>query len=820
MDVTTIRTFSAMHEIILQKSGVVLALPEHLLSFGLSSLQRLADGRIQEGNEMVKVQHWMDANCRDVIDESDQILNLRTQLIYPSGSQKALDSNRWQTAQGLLHLVEGHLFYLQEKFPHSIEVIQRQGGGFPIVHFTRRDAEEALLHRVALDVLHGRTSILNMAVCTHRDRMTIKHFITEERLSPSVVKQVRRLFPDNPGLQKNLHLLRGLIVHRILLTALKKKWQVQYGLPAPPRDPIAVPYHAKGVPSDNAEWGHPDLAIVLTCLTYYYDGLNAEQLRHSFDHIQKSGDPASEYDRWTVNTKKLPDSFKDLNSINLEDKAQMNEILTFLRYEVAVIDYFLNNFVFPRFKQFSVKLQASGWDIPLASQNAVKALTTGFSGTNDNRSLLPLTLRQQDLHTLKHTNAEVLTYLLQKRNREYVVASNYQGRHISEENLMRKIKSMNIRVLIDAGAQILELDNVSLARAWLKIDHEAPACVYFDDAGKPQVLYRRAALPIPLLASHFADNLTGCLIYFSEANCRGVDLKMPINARAALTLGLAQSKDSIVQAAMRLRQLATTQAVVFFAPPEVHQSILDLRYKAHGKFIDSYDVICWLLEQTINGIEQLQPLYYSQGKDYCHRMKAALDYNKFLTNPYQCEQYLNTIREKEALSVQQLYGPQKMAKPMLESEATTPKTIGFAKQLNLARKAFLDTGNAVQSLALSEVEVEREVAYEIEAVREVQRPVHYPALSFPGLHRDIITFAKTGRLPADSSSYEQIFRALRRTGVGLKHGINDNIMNSRLYVSSEFGRSVKITGPDPHDNFQVCNKSSTLNELQILKHSI
>ncbi|QSZ28812.1 hypothetical protein DSL72_003317 [Monilinia vaccinii-corymbosi] len=802
MDVATIRTYYAMHERILQQSGVVLALPENILSFGLSSLQRLADGRIQEGNEMVKVQRWMDKNCRDVMDESDQILSLRTQLIYPSGTQKTVDGNRWQTAQGLLHLVEGHLFYLQETFPHSIEVIQRPGRGFPIVHFTRRDAEEALLNRIALDVLNGRTSILNMAVCTNRDHLAIKKFITEERLSPSVLKQVRRVFPDNPGLQQNLHLLRGLIVHRILLTALKKKWQVQYGLPAPPRDPIAVPYHAKGVPSDNAEWGHPDVAIVLTCLTYYYDGLNTAQLRRSFEHILKSGDPASEYDRWTTNTKRLPDSLKDLNSINLEDESQMGEILLYLRFEVAIIDYFLNNFVFPKFKQFCVKLQASGWDIPLSSQNNANALTTGFSGTNDNRSLLPLTLRQQDLNTLKHTNAEVLTYLLQERNRGYVVASNDQGRHISEHDLLVKIKSMGIRVLIDAGAQFLELDNVSLARAWLIIDYEAQACVYFDEAGKPQVIYQRAVHPVPLLASHFADNLTGCLIYFSEANCRGVDLKMPVNARAALTLGLAQSKDSTVQAAMRLRQLATTQAVVFFAPPEVHQSILDLRGKTHNDFIDSYDVICWLLEQTINGIEKLQPLYYSQGKDYCRRMQAASDYNKFFTNPYQCEKYLNAIREVEALSVQQLYGPQKVAKPMDESEASTPRTAGFAKLLNMGRKAFLDTGNAVESLALSEVEVEREVAYEVEAVREVQKPVHYPALSFPGLHKDIITFAKTGRLPADSSSYEQVFRALRKTGVGLRYGINENIMTSRLYVSSEFLRSVNVIGSDPHDNFQ------------------
>jgi hypothetical protein len=101
---------------------------------------------------------------------------------------------------------------------------------------------------------------------------------------------------------------------------------------------------------------------------------------------------------------------------------------------------------------------------------------------------------------------------------------------------------------------------------------------------------------------------------------------MPAKAVGALTLGLGQTKDHTVQAAMRLRQLATTQEIVFFAPPEVHQSILDLRKKSSEDKIDSYDVVCWLLEQTCSGIEQLQPLYYSQGIDFCRRTQAALSY--------------------------------------------------------------------------------------------------------------------------------------------------------------------------------------------------
>lgn len=253
---------------------------------------------------------------------------------------------------------------------------------------------------------------------------------------------------------------------------------------------------------------------------------------------------------------------------------------------------------------------------------------------------------------------------------------------------------------------------------------------------------------------------------------------------------------------MRLRQLATTQAVTFFAPPEVNQSILDCVKKSQGHYLDSYDVICWLLEQTCIGIELMQPLYYSQGIDYCRRVQAAADNSDFLTDAGQREQYLDTLRQKEQLSLEQLYGIKTKSKAVVGSGTLTSKISDYVKELNAMRKSFRDTGDAVHHSALQEVEQEREVAYEIEAVREVQRPTHYAAWSFPGLDKDIVTFTRTGRLPAGSTCCEQAFLALRKTSVGRKFGINAEALNSRLYISREFLRSVRVT-TQPHDNFLV-----------------
>src|SRR5438552_681114 len=108
---------------------------------------------------------------------------------------------------------------------------------------------------------------------------------------------------------------------------------------------------------------------------------------------------------------------------------------------------------------------------------------------------------------------------------------------------------------------------------------------------------------------------------------------------------------------MRLRQLATTQSVVFFAPPEVHQSIVDQRNKRYKDPIDSYDVICWLLQQTCDGIEQLQPLYYSQGADFCRRTQAAVNNPDFLRDTDQRATYLSALRQLERNTLEELYEP-------------------------------------------------------------------------------------------------------------------------------------------------------------------
>lgn len=328
-DIALMQTYCDLHSRLRKSQGVLLALPEHILSFKLSGLQRLSEGRYKESTMMIKAQEWLDKNCRDVLDECDVSLAIKTQLIYPSGSQITVDGHplRWQVIEAVLRLVRSYLSALQLQLPQSIEVVSRPNDGYPLMYFLRTDVEERLVTQLKSEICNGQTSILPCAEISSQGQADLGAFIGQPMVATEVVTRVEKMFKDN-SLMNVVYLLRGLIVHRILLSTLKKRWNVQFGL-HPDRDPIAVPYLAKGVPSPSAEWGHPDVALILTCLSFYYEGLSIAQFKQAFEALLKSNEPSIEYEKWA--TRDLPGGFRDHNAINVEDGAQLRELHHYVR---------------------------------------------------------------------------------------------------------------------------------------------------------------------------------------------------------------------------------------------------------------------------------------------------------------------------------------------------------------------------------------------------------------------------------------------------------------------------------------------------------
>ena len=266
-------------------------------------------------------------------------------------------------------------------------------------------------------------------------------------------------------------------------------------------------------------------------------------------HLLKSDQADDEYQEWVNDAPELPTAFQGLSGINLKDETQCTEqLFPSLRSAKSVVDYYLSHIVFAKeMKEFPHKLSASGWDI-----GQIKTLpTTGFSGTNDSQKALPLGVSHLDLPDQKHTNALVLEYLLQPENSVALMHTRKEAFKSNAELLMTMVTNMvpEVQVILDVGAQILELSNLMVAKVWLKmtVDHKTTqAAVSFNDSDELCVLDRMGRVE-PWHTSPFSKQHDVCLIFLDEAHTRGIDLRLPIYYRAAVTLGPGLTKDRLVQ---------------------------------------------------------------------------------------------------------------------------------------------------------------------------------------------------------------------------------------------------------------------------------
>jgi ribosomal protein L34E len=184
-------------------------------------------------------------------------------------------------------------------------------------------------------------------------------------------------------------------------------------------------------------------------------------------------------------------------------------------------------------------------------------------------------------------------------------------------------------------------------------------------------------------------------------------------------------------------------------------------------------------------------------------MQAAVDFPDFLSDKVQRERYIAAIRQDEQQTLEQLYGPKKTkSKTAALEKATDPRVCEYLAELQLRRKNFEDTRCAVSASALQEVEQEREIEIEVESVRQVKKAVQYPAYSYPGLHKDLVIFAHTGRLPAQSLCASSVMGVISRTGLGRKFGVSPKVQ-SNLLASVEFEKTVKQVTERLNDNFLV-----------------
>ncbi|KAJ6533684.1 hypothetical protein B0H19DRAFT_1272325 [Mycena capillaripes] len=759
----------SLFELCMRERGVWIAQPEHILSFKLMGLDLMLDAVAEAGESvystLLRSQRWLNDNVRDVLDESDEILNVRYQLVYTSGRQAPLEDHpdRWTTIQGILAYVQEIAQDLAEAFPTGVELhhSNTEAAFHSSIRILTKEAGDSLVQRIGRKLLETN----EFRLLQPEIREDVFRFITESTPTISLVSLKETC--EHTALWAGILLRRGILAGGILVFALqRKRWRVEYGLD-PRRTMLAVPYRAKDVPSPRTDFGHPDVAIVLTCLSYYYGGLTDKQVDLSFELLLSLDNPALEYESWVRNVTQIPVSLLEVIGINMKDMDQRRNILTplFCR-NLGVVNFYLRQVVFPKeAKQFPYKLATSAWDLAERKKHFV----TGFSGTNDGQYLLPTSIAQQDPLDQLSTTAKVLSYLLRPESREYCCTEGRSTKDFMEQLLVTQ--KPEIRVLLDVGAQMLEMQNPELAKYWLSIAPALKAVVYFNDSDQLMVMARDGSTEL-LVSSAFADQLEDCAVYLDDVHTRGTDLKLPLKTRAAITLGPGVTKDRLVQGSMRMRQLGQGQSVMFFAPPEVDRSIRFHCKLDNDAHISSENIIQWVMLETISSIDQFVPHWAKQGLGYKKRHAAWSRY----------------IQEESAASVEGLRSA------WVEKEARTLQEMyDFGLSSTQRHRVFdiPDMANRLDQIGFSQIvevtndeEQEREVAHEVERERRASSPAK--PLSHE-LHSDVRQLVKTGVVkhysPAFVSPFST-FTALDKSGA----------WSARMLATRDFTRTVKAVG--------------------------
>ncbi|KAG4410472.1 hypothetical protein IFR04_016393, partial [Cadophora malorum] len=152
-----------------KSGGILLVLPEHILSFELlgldyalsrgmnASARSKTSSLTQIGSTMINTQKWLLENSRDILDESDEILNVNFELIYTMGEQRGTEfsPDRWEIIPCVLNTLANvaQNCGFSQKFPNGLEIVAaKSGDGFPRLRILQPDAGAELLSATAREI--------------------------------------------------------------------------------------------------------------------------------------------------------------------------------------------------------------------------------------------------------------------------------------------------------------------------------------------------------------------------------------------------------------------------------------------------------------------------------------------------------------------------------------------------------------------------------------------------------------------------------------------------------------------------------------------
>lgn len=252
VSVSQVTEMQELYALCVRSGGILVVQPEHILSFKLMALDRLMSGASQDqgliiANALWESQTWVSKHSRDVLDESDELLHPRYQLIYTIGLQQPFEDhpNRWTTILQLLAIFKECTRQFRSR-TSDIFWECTSPSAHPIIRLLTSNVDDELRSLVIERILAGALPNLLFGVLPLQVQGAIAEFIASRDISNEMYEAVKdRCFGSS--LWPGVLLLRGLLAKDfgILFYVLKElRWRVDFGLDLT-RSMLAVPYRAK-----------------------------------------------------------------------------------------------------------------------------------------------------------------------------------------------------------------------------------------------------------------------------------------------------------------------------------------------------------------------------------------------------------------------------------------------------------------------------------------------------------------------------------------------------------------------------------------------
>uniref|UniRef100_A0A7S1C6A7 ubiquitinyl hydrolase 1 n=2 Tax=Bicosoecida sp. CB-2014 TaxID=1486930 RepID=A0A7S1C6A7_9STRA len=699
----------------------------------------------------------------DIIDECDEVLEPTRQLVYAIGTSTTLDAlvSRYNVARALLAVVS------QSALREDVECVvlrrrRRYVDSVVLVKSTDGKLASHVLEKVIASPPHELRWLKHWWRANGAKEETIRAFLLD-RTQPAVGGFLEALKSDR---RHDLLALRGFLAFGYLERALRKRHRIDYGVDRTSRrlKRIAIPFRACDTPKSRSEFQHPDLGLMLTLLAYEDDGLShdevGEAVRILLTRVDGVEQQRSIYRGWFEAASKseavrttpwcgthlgsVLESIDALEKIDPSNRAQAALLTAVYKDCPLTTAFWLQQCVFPQeTRQFPKQIAGTPWNL------VENPATVGFSGTRDTDALYPQPLRQlQEVHAARGTDDLMRSLLLKHASivRLPTEADGESARLPMWKQLLNFVSTLacdpgakhggRVSALIDAGALLVGVSPPDAAEYLLSEDRlptEKPGVLFYragSRSGMPGesdgwFVRDRHGTETPRTTSALDEQ--SLFAVFDEYRCRGADVRLPSDAVAVLTVARNTRRDTLMQAAGRLRKFGSDQRILLVCTPDAEVSIREGSLLRSGAEMTVDHIVSWSNANVRRLIKHAMPLWVRQAAHHA-RTQRRLD-----RLPEDVSSTLSELYKEPDAPVSLMGLAVSERDRLLADVRDSDDDVGeLRKKLDamcdaVADVAGDDEGGAAVDVLDTECERELEQEEEVEEERQVERARKVPA---------------------------------------------------------------------------------------------